>query len=200
MKWLIVEVIFYGRVVSMSFFLLKEVIFIRGNFGKREVRWIVVKFFLFENIYFSGIFQREFEGVVRGRLSVNVFLLSFVLIFEEFDKVIFELSLNVVERLFIIYQEFFMCFEEDCIEYVMERVSNLIIEFRRSGKYLIQIVEYFRKVYGLIVYLGDVFMWFDGIVRKFEVIERIVRVFCVRKIEEGVKILKREIEEGRMIC
>lgn len=30
-----------------------------------------------------------------------------------------------------------MCFEEDCIEYVMERVSNLIIEFRRSGKYLI---------------------------------------------------------------
>lgn len=56
MKWLIVEVIFYGRVVSMSFFLLKEVIFIRGNFGKREVRWIVVKFFLFENIYFSGIF------------------------------------------------------------------------------------------------------------------------------------------------
>lgn len=61
-------------------------------------------------------------------------------------------------------------------------------------------MEYFRKVYGLIVYLGDVFMWFDGIVRKFEVIERIVRVFCVRKIEEGVKILKREIEEGRMIC
>ncbi len=41
-----------------------------------------------------------------------------------------------------------MCPEEDCTEYAMERVSNLIIELRRSGKHPTQIAEHFRKVYG----------------------------------------------------
>ncbi len=92
-----------------------------------------------------------------------------------------------------------MCPEEDCTEYTMERVSNLIIELRRNGKHPTQIAEHFRKVYGLIVYPGDVFTWLDGIVRKLEAIERIARVFRVRKTEEEAKMLKKEIEEGRTI-
>lgn len=199
MKRPIVEVTPYGRAVSMSFLLPKEATFIRGNLGKREARWIAVKLLPFENIYLSGTLQRELEGAVRGRLSANVFSPSFASILEELDKVIPELSPNAAERLFTIYQEFFMCPEEDCTEYAMERVSNLIIELRRSGKHPTQIAEHFRKVYGLIVYPGDVFTWLDGIVRKLEAIERIARVFRVRKTEEGAKILKREIEEGRMI-
>ncbi|MEO2152673.1 MAG: DUF5814 domain-containing protein, partial [Thermococcus sp.] len=98
-----------------------------------------------------------------------------------------------------IYQEFFMCGEEDCTEYAMERVGNLIIELRRSGKHPTQIAEHFRKVYGLIVYPGDVFTWLDSIVRKLEAIERIARVFRVKRAEEEAKLLRREIEEGRVI-
>ncbi|NJF25895.1 DEAD/DEAH box helicase [Thermococcus sp. Bubb.Bath] len=199
MKRPLVEVTPYGRAVSMSFLLPKEAAFIRENLGKKEARWIAVKLLPFEGLYLSGTLQRELEGAVRGRLSANVFSPSFASILDELDRVIPELSPNAAERLFTMYQEFFMCPEEDCTEYAMERVSNMIIELRRSGKHPTQIAEHFRKVYGLIVYPGDVFTWLDGIVRKLEAIERIARVFRVRKTEEEAKTLRREIEEGRAL-
>ncbi|GAB6101365.1 DUF5814 domain-containing protein [Thermococcus atlanticus] len=195
----LVEVTPYGRAVSMSFLLPEEAEFIRDNLGKKPARWIAVKLLPFENLYLSGTLQRELEGAVRGRLSANVFSPSFASILDELDKVIPELSPNAAERLFTLYQEFFMCGEEDCTEHAMERVSDMIIELRRNGKHPTQIAEHFRKVYGLIVYPGDVFTWLDGIVRKLEAIERIARVFRVRSAEEEAKLLRREIEEGRMI-
>ncbi len=195
----LVEVTSYGRAVSMSFLLPKEAEFIRKNLGKKPAQWIVVKLLPFENLYLSGTLQRELEGAVRGRLSANVFSPSFASILEELDKVIPEVSPNAAERLFTLYQDLFMCGEDDCTDYAMEKVSNLIIDLRRSGKHPTQIAEHFRKVYGLIVYPGDVFTWLDGIVRKLEAVERIARVFRVRSAEEEAKILKREIEEGRGI-
>ncbi|ANF21849.1 DEAD/DEAH box helicase [Thermococcus piezophilus] len=195
----LVDVTPYGRAVSMSFLLPKEASFIRESLGKRPSRWIAIKLFPFENIYLSGTLQRELEGAVRGRLSANVFSPSFASILEELDKVIPELSPNAAERLFTIYQEFFMCPEDDCTEYAMERVSNLIIELRRQGKHPTQIADHFRTVYGLIVYSGDVFTWLDGIIRKLEAIERIARVFRVREAENEAKVLRREIEEGRTL-
>ncbi len=195
----VVEVTPYGRAVSMSFLLPKEAAFIRENIGKKPARWIAVKLLPFENLYLSGTLQRELENAVRGRLSANVFSPSFASILDELDRVIPELSPNAAERLFTLYQEFFMCPEEECTEYAMERVSNLIIELRRSGRHPTQIAEHFRKVYGLIVYSGDVFTWLDGIVRKLEAVERIARVFRVRSAEEEAKLLRREIEEGRTI-
>ena len=195
----IVEVTPYGRAVSMSFLLPKEAEFIRNNLGKKPSLWIAVRLLPFENLYLSGTLQRELEGAVRGRLSANVFSPSFASILEELDKVIPEVSPNAAERLFTLYQDLFMCGEDDCTDYAMEKVSNLIIDLRRSGKHPTQIAEHFRKVYGLIVYPGDVFTWLDGIVRKLEAVERIARVFRVRSAEEEAKILKREIEEGRGI-
>ncbi len=183
----------------MSFLLPREAEFIRKNLGEKPVRWIALKLLPFENLYLSGTLQRELESAVRGRISSNVFSSSFASILEELDKVIPELSPNSAERLFTIYQEFFMCGEDDCTEYAMERVGNLIIELRRNGKHPTQIAEHFRKVYGLIVYPGDVFTWLDGIVRKLEAVERIARVFRVRKAEEEAKRLGREIEEGRTL-
>ncbi|NJE47626.1 DEAD/DEAH box helicase [Thermococcus sp. GR7] len=196
LKGSLVDVTPYGRAVSMSFLLPKEATFIRGNLGKKPAQWMAVKLLPFENLYLSGTLQRELEGAVRGRLSANVFSPSFASILEELDKVIPELSPNAAERLFTIYQEFFMCPEDDCTEYAMERVSNLIIELRRNGKHPTQIAEHFRKVYGLVVYPGDVFTWLDGIVRKLEAIERIARVFRVKSTENEAKLLRREIEEG----
>ncbi|NJE85794.1 DEAD/DEAH box helicase [Thermococcus sp. CX2] len=199
LKGSLVEVTPYGRAVSMSFLLPKEASFIRESLGKKPSRWIAIKLFPFENLYLSGTLQRELEGAVRGRLSANVFSPSFASILEELDKVIPELSPNAAERLFTIYQEFFMCPEDDCTDYAMERVSNLIIELRRQGKHPTQIADHFRKVYGLIVYPGDVFTWLDGIIRKLEAIERIARVFRVREAENEAKVLRREIEEGRTL-
>ncbi|ASJ04876.1 DEAD/DEAH box helicase [Thermococcus barossii] len=199
LKGSLVDVTPYGRAVSMSFLLPREATFVRGNLGKKPPQGIAVKLLPFENLYLSGTLQRELEGAVRGRLSANVFSPSFASILEELDKVIPELSPNAAERLFTIYQEFFMCPEDDCTDYAMERVSNLIIELRRNGKHPTQIAEHFRKVYGLIVYPGDVFTWLDGIVRKLEAIERIARVFGVRTAESEAKLLRREIEEGRTI-
>ncbi len=197
LKGPIVEVTPYGRAVSMSFLLPKEAEFIRENLGKKPARWIAVKLLPFGNLYMGGVLQRELERAVRGRLSANVFSPSFASILDELDKVIPELSPNAAERLFTLYQDFFMCPEEECTDYAMERVSNLIIELRRSGKHPTQIAEHFRKVYGLIVYPGDVFTWLDGIVRKLEAVERIARVFRVRDAEQEAKTLRREIEEGR---
>ncbi|WP_456444046.1 DEAD/DEAH box helicase [Thermococcus sp.] len=195
----LVDVTPYGRAVSMSFLLPKEAEFIRKNIGKKPPRWIAVKLLPFENLYMSATLQRELERAVRGRLSANVFSPSFSSILEELDKVIPEVSPNAAERLFTLYQDFFMCGEEDCTDYAMERVSNMIIELRRSGRHPTGIAEQFRKVYGLIVYPGDVFTWLDGIVRKLEAVERIAGVFRVRKAEEEAKTLKREIEEGRTL-
>ncbi|WP_456366032.1 DUF5814 domain-containing protein [Thermococcus sp.] len=199
LKGPIVEVTPYGRAVSMSFLLPKEAGFIRKNLGKKPVRWIAVKLLPFGNLYMGGVLQRELERAVRGRLSANVFSPSFTSILDELDKVIPELSPNAAERLFTLYQDFFMCPEEDCTDYAMERVSNLIIELRRSGKHPTQIAEHFRKAYGLIVYPGDVFTWLDGVVRKLEAVERIARVFKVRNVEKEAKTLRMEIEEGRIL-
>ena len=195
----LVEVTPYGRAVSMSFLLPKEAEFIRKNLREKPARWIAVKLLPFENLYLSGTLQRELESAVRGRLSANVFSPSFSSILEELDKVIPELSPNSAERLFTIYQEFFMCGEDDCTDHAIERVSDMIIELRRSGKHPTQIADHFRKVYGLIVYPGDVFTWLDGIVRKLEAIERIAMVFRVKKIRDEASILKKEIEEGKTI-
>ncbi len=148
----VVEVTPYGRAVSMSFLLPKEAAFIRENLGKKPAQWIAVKLLPpFENLYLSGTLQRELEGgAVRGRLSANVFSPpSFASILDELDKVIPELSPpGAAERLFTLYQDFFMCPEEDCTDHAMERVSNLVIELRRSGRHPTQIAEHFRKVYG----------------------------------------------------
>ncbi len=195
----LVEVTSYGRAVSMSFLLPKEAAFIRENLGKREARWIAVKLLPFENLYLSGTLQRELEGAVRGRLSANIFSPSFASILEELDKVIPELSPNAQEKLFTIYQDFFMCGEDDCTEYAAERVSDMIIELRRSGRHPTQIAEHFRKTYGLIAYPGDVFTWLDGIVRKLEAVERIARVFRSRRTENEARLLRKELEEGRRI-
>ncbi len=199
LKGPIVEVTPYGRAVSMSFLLPKEAGFIRANLGKKPARWIAVKLLPFGNLYMGSVLQRELERAVRGRISANVFSPSFASILDELDKVIPELSPNAAERLFTLYQDFFMCPEEECTDYAMERVSNLIIELRRSGKHPTQIAEHFRKVYGLIVYPGDVFTWLDGIVRKIEAVERIARVFRVRDAEQDAKNLRKEIEEGRVL-
>ncbi len=195
----LVEVTPYGRSVSMSFLLPKEAAFIRENLGKKEARWIAVKLLPFENLYLSGTLQRELEGAVRGRLSANIFSPSFTSILEELDKIIPELSPNAQEKLFTIYQDFFMCGEEDCTEYAAERVSDMIIELRRSGRHPTQIAEHFRKTYGLIAYPGDVFTWLDGIVRKLEAVERIARVFRSRRTENEARLLRKELEEGRRI-
>jgi len=185
--------------VSMSFLLPNEAQFIRENLFKRHPKEIAIKLLPFENIYLSGVVQRELERAVRGRLSSNIFSPSFASILDELEKVLPEVSPNVQDKLFLIYQDFFMCEEEECTEYAMERVSSLIIELRRQGKHPTQIAEYFRRQYSLVVYPGDVFTWLDGIIRKLEAIERIAKVFRAKKAEFEARTLRRELEEGRKL-
>ncbi|AIF69765.1 RNA helicase [Palaeococcus pacificus DY20341] len=195
----LVSVTPYGRAVSMSFLLPKEAAFIRENLKKMHPREIAVKLLPFENVYLSGVMQSELNGAVRGRVSSNIFSPSFTSILSELDKVLPEVSPNVQEKLFMIYQDFFMCEEEECTEHAMERFSNEIIELRRQGKHPSQIARYFREHYSLIVYPGDVFTWLDGTIRKLDAVERIAKVFRAKRAEEEAKILKRELEEGRTI-
>ena len=193
----LVSVTPYGRAVSMSFLLPNEAQFIRENLFKRHPKEIAIKLLPFENVYLTGTLQRELESAVRGRLSSNIFSPSFASILEELEKVLPEVSPNVQDKLFLIYQDFFMCEEEECTEYAMERVSSLIIELRRQGKHPTQIADYFRRQYSLVVYPGDVFTWLDGIIRKLEAIERIAKVFRTKKAEFEARTLRRELEEGR---
>ncbi len=195
----LVNVTPYGRAVSMSFLLPNEAQFIRENLAKKSPREIAIKLSPFENVYLSGTLQRELEGAVRGRLSANIFSPSFASILEELDRVIPELSPNAQERLFTIYQDFFMCEEKECTEYAMHRISDRIMELRREGRHPTQISEYFRKMYGLILYPGDVFTWLDGIIRKLEAVERIAKVFRAKKAEFEARTLRRELEEGRKL-
>ncbi|WP_048148756.1 DEAD/DEAH box helicase [Palaeococcus ferrophilus] len=192
-----VEVTPYGRAVSMSFLLPKEATFIRENLGKKEARWIAVKLFPFENLYLSGTMQKELGSAIRGRVGGKLFSPSFTAMLKELDRIIPEVSPNVAEKLFTIYQDFFNCPEEDCTEYAMEKVSYEIMELRRAGRHPSQIAEHFRRTYGLIAYPGDVFTWLDGTIRKLDAVERIARVFRVRRTEEEARTLKRELEEGR---
>ena len=187
----------YGRAVSMSFLLPNEAQFIRENLFKRHPKEIAIKLLPFENVYLSGVVQRELESAVRGRLSSNIFSPSFASILEELEKVLPEVSPNAQERLFTIYQDFFMCEEKECTEYAMHRISDRIMELRREGKHPTQISEYFRKIYGLILYPGDIFTWLDGIIRKLEAVERIAKVFRAKKAGFKARTLRRELEEGR---
>jgi len=195
----LVSVTPYGRAVSMSFLLPNEAQFIRENLFKRHPKEIAIKLLPFENVYLTGTLQRELESAVRGRLSSNIFSPSFASILEELEKVLPEVSPNVQDKLFLIYQDFFMCEEEECTGYAMKRVSSLIIELRRQGKHPTQIGEYFRKQYSLVVYPGDVFTWLDGIIRKLEAVERIAKVFRAKKAEFEARTLRRELEEGRKL-
>ncbi|MBC7095326.1 DEAD/DEAH box helicase, partial [Thermococcus sp.] len=57
----LVNVTPYGRAVSMSFLLPKEAQFIRENLFKKHPREIAIKLQPFENVYLSGVIQRELE-------------------------------------------------------------------------------------------------------------------------------------------
>ncbi|MFA4668288.1 DEAD/DEAH box helicase [Pyrococcus kukulkanii] len=192
-----VEVTPYGRAVSMSFLLPSEAEFIRENLGKIDPLGIAIKLFPFENVYLPGFLQREIESAVRGRISSNLFSSSFATVLEELDKIIPEISPNAADRLFLIYQDFFNCPEQDCTEFAMERIARKIVDLRVEGREPSKISEYFRKIYGLIVYPGDIFTWLDGIIRKLEAIERIARVFNARDTFNEASVIRREIEEGR---
>ncbi|MCA6214616.1 MAG: putative ATP-dependent helicase [Thermococcaceae archaeon] len=195
----IVSVTPYGRAVSMSFLLPREAQFIRENLFKMPPMKIAIKLLPFENVYLTGTLQRELESAVRGKLSSNIFSPSFASILEELEKVLPEVSPNVQDKLFLIYQDFFMCEEEDCTEHAMEKVSSMIIELRRQGKHPMQIAEYFRRQYSLVLYPGDVFTWLDGIIRKLEAIERIAKVFRAKDAEFEARTLRKELEEGRTL-
>ncbi|AEC51486.1 ATP-dependent RNA helicase, putative [Pyrococcus sp. NA2] len=188
----------YGRAVSMSFLLPNEAEFVRKNLETLDPLTISIHLLPFENAYLPGFLQREIESAVRGRISSNIFSSSFASILDELDKIIPELSPSAADRLFLIYQDFFNCGEADCTEYAMEMVGKKIVELRREGNEPSKISEYFRKVYGLIIYPGDIFTWLDGIVRKLEAVQRIASVFKKREVEETALVIKREIEEGRI--
>ncbi|AAL80177.1 RNA helicase [Pyrococcus furiosus DSM 3638] len=194
-----VEATPYGRAVSMSFLLPREAEFIRDNLESTDPIEIAIKLLPFENVYLPGSLQREIESAVRGKISSNIFSSSFASVLEELDKIIPEISPNAAERLFLIYQDFFNCPEQDCTEFAMERIGRKIIDLRREGYEPSKISEHFRKVYALILYPGDVFTWLDGIVRKLEAIERIARVFNKRRVVEDTIRVRREIEEGKIL-
>ncbi|CAB48977.1 DEAD/DEAH box helicase [Pyrococcus abyssi] len=193
----IVRVTPYGRATSMSFLLPREAEFIRENLDNMNPLDIAIMLSPFENAYLPGFLQREIESAVRGRISSNVFSSSFASVLEELDKIIPEISPNAADKLFLIYQDFFNCPEEDCTEFAMLMMGKKIVELRRDGKEPSKISEHFRKVYGLILYPGDVFTWLDTLVRKLEAVQRIARVFGKRGAEMEAMIVQREIEEGR---
>ena len=199
LKGRLVTITPYGRAVSMSFLLPKEAAFIRANLFKKSAREIAIKLLPFKNAYLTSVLQNELNRAVRGKISSNIFSPSFSAILSDLDKILPEVSPNVQEKLFAIYQDFFMCEEGECLDYAMKRFGIEIIELRRRGRHPSQIARYFRENYSLILYPGDVFTWLDGIIRKLDAVERIAKVFRARKAEEEAKVLKKELEEGKTI-
>jgi helicase len=185
----------YGRAVSVSFLNYKDAEYIKKNLKSRKPLDIALSLDPFESAYMSNRVNRRLSKVLKINLSSRLFADSTLDILSSADT-ISKLEENLREPLINMQIDFFSCKCKDrpfCKCFQME-LSRKVLKMRMMKKDPVDISKKLLRDYQIHVYAGDIFSWFDSLIRALEAIKRIANAFKERKVAKDCIRLIRTIE------
>lgn len=185
----------YGRAVSVSFLNYKDAEYITKNLKSRKPLEIALSLEPFESAYMSNRVNRRLSKILKINLSSRLFADSTLDILSSADT-ISKLEESLREPLINMQIDFFSCRCKDrpfCMCFQME-LSRKILKMRMMKKDPVDISKKLLRDYQIHVYAGDIFSWFDSLIRMLESIKRIANAFKERQVAKECIRLIRAIE------
>jgi helicase len=176
----------YGSAVAISFLYPKIAEKIKeGIIENKELIKLITEIMPFENVYLSNNLKIKLSKI----LNINVpsrFFDALEVIREGMEKI---RDKKLKEDLTLIIMEF------EGVE-VEEKILEMIINLRISGKTPGQISKTLYEEFKIQTYSGDIYYYLEQLLNLLDAIERIARIFNKRYAEK-VKELKEKIENPK---
>ncbi|XRO76713.1 DUF5814 domain-containing protein [Methanocaldococcus sp. 10A] len=173
----------YGKAVAISFLYPKIAEKIReGIVENKHIIKLITEIMPFENVYLSNNLKIKLSKI----LNINVpsrFFDALEVIREGMEKI---RDKKLKEELTIIIMEF------EGVE-VEEKILEMIINLRISGKTPGQISKTLYEEFKIQTYSGDIYYYLEQLLNLLDAMERIARIFN-KKYAEKVNELKEKIE------
>lgn len=185
----------YGRAVSVSFLNYMDADYIKKNMKKRKPLEIALFLKPFESAYMSNRVNRRLSKALKINLSSRLFADSTLEILSSADT-ISKLEESLREPLINMQIDFFSCRCKDrpFCDCFQKELSRKMLKMRMTKKDPVDISKKLLRDYQIHVYPGDIFSWFDSIIRMLESIKRIANAFKYHKIARECIRLIRAIE------
>ncbi|AAB99409.1 TPA: DEAD/DEAH box helicase [Methanocaldococcus jannaschii] len=176
----------YGSAVAISFLYPKVAEKIKeGIIENKEIIKLITEIMPFENVYLSNNLKIKLSKI----LNINVpsrFFDALEVIREGMEKI---KDKKLKEDLTLIIMEF------EGVE-VEEKILEMIINLRISGKTPGQISKTLYEEFKIQTYSGDIYYYLEQLLNLLDATERIARIFNKRYAEK-VKELKEKIENPK---
>ncbi|XRO74630.1 DUF5814 domain-containing protein [Methanocaldococcus sp. 28A] len=173
----------YGKAVAISFLYPKIAEKIREGIAEnKHIIKLITEIMPFENVYLSNNLKMKLSKI----LNINVpsrFFDALEVIREGMEKI---RDKKLKDELTIIIMEF------EGVE-VEEKILEMIINLRISGKTPGQISKTLYEEFKIQTYTGDIYYYLEQLLNLLDAIERIARIFN-KKYAEKVNELKEKIE------
>ncbi|XRP97212.1 DUF5814 domain-containing protein [Methanocaldococcus sp. 16A] len=173
----------YGKAVAISFLYPKIAEKIREGIAEnKHIIKLITEIMPFENVYLSNNLKIKLSKI----LNINVpsrFFDALEVIREGMEKI---RDKKLKDELTIIIMEF------EGVE-VEEKILEMIINLRISGKTPGQISKTLYEEFKIQTYSGDIYYYLEQLLNLLDAIERIARIFN-KKYAEKVNELKEKIE------
>ncbi|BDZ70966.1 DEAD/DEAH box helicase [Methanobacterium petrolearium] len=186
----------YGRAVAMSFLDYPCAEFVRKNLVKMRPMDIALKLEPFENAYLSNRITTQMGRILKINMSSRLFADSTLDILSS-GTAISKLEPHLRERLMKLQMDFYTCKckERPFCGCFQRELSRKIIKQRLQGKDPVDISRKLMREYEIHAYAGDIFSWFDSLIRMFEAVRRIANVHGNKKVIRECDGLIRKIEK-----
>ncbi len=185
----------YGKAVSVSFLNYKDAEYIKKNLKARKPIDIALSLDPFESAYMSNRVNRRLSKILKINLSSRLFADSTLDILSSADT-ISKLEESLREPLINMQIDFFSCRCKDrpfCMCFQME-LSRKILKMRMMKRDPVDISKKLLRDYQIHIYAGDIFSWFDSLIRMLESIKRVSNAFKERQVAKECIRLIRAIE------
>lgn len=185
----------FGKAVSVSFLNYNDAEYIKKNLKSRKPIDIALSLEPFKSAYMSNRVNRRLSKILKINLSSRLFADSTLDILSSADT-ISKLEENLREPLINVQIDFFSCRCKDrpfCKCFQME-LSRKMLKMRFMKKDPVDISKKLLRDYQIHVYAGDIFSWFDSLIRTLEAIRRISKAFKNHKNARECSRLIRSIE------
>jgi helicase len=193
-KWFITPL---GRSITSSF--------LNPTFGYQialktknfDVKDIACEISPINSVHISRSIHSRLEQSMKTHLSTR-FLSDSILDIITGNVKINKLQTNVVSKIKTWNKLFFdcKCKENPYCIHPQLKLSKLILNMRLDGLKIYQIIDLLTKKYGLFVYMGDLYSWFDELIHATRSISRIASALQQQKIKSNSDALALKIEKS----
>jgi len=193
-KWFITPL---GRSITSSF--------LNPTFGYQialktknfDVKDIACEISSINSVHISRSIHSRLEQSMKTHLSTR-FLSDSILDIITGNVKINKLQTDVVSKIKTWNKLFFdcKCKENPYCIHPQLKLSKLILNMRLDGHKIYQIIDLLTKKYGLFVYTGDLYSWFDELIHATRSISRIANALQQHKIKSNSDALALKIEKS----